>query len=550
MGKLIIFEQLAKRKIFEGLLEAGKLVALTYGPRGKTITYDLGTDTRFTKDGISVLKSISFSDELKDIGAKLIKEASDKANEQSGDGSTSTALLTMSLCSTAWRLMNQGIDINSMRAGFRAARDFTLSELESYKRTVESEDDIYKIALVSANGDKEIADNVKEAFTSIGDGGLVSYADSMSKTGKSEVVITNGFEIDRGYITSKCVNQSGDQCHLEDASVLLFKSPIDEAATLTSILQTMPKKKNVLVISPDYGDDLKAWYTEKAPKTQIVIIRAPGNSIEQVNDNLRDLSAIINTPVIGEDVEISEFDPNTVGTATVTLTKRSSVFINPSTDKEKFDKYIKDLKKSIECNNVVTGLSHAQIDSVKSRIAKLTGGIATIYIGALTKPELSEKKDRYDDAIHAVRNSLEEGYVIGGGVPLYHISCKVYSSDDYIKNLEPAEQTAFKEFLKSLALPIKLLVKSAGLSMEVVAGGITGNNGFNAKRGACDDFIKLGIVDSYTVIRNSVIYSENVTEQFMSVGGSVISDVKNLSYSDNDDVDPHHSILDSIVGDM
>lgn len=546
-GKTIIRGQRARDLLNTGIQLAGDVVASTFGPRGRTVMYNKGTNAISTKDGISALKAIAFTDEALDNGLKILKEGTDKANMHSGDGSTSTTILSKTLCNEANNLLKQGIDINDLRIAFRKAKDDVLAQLETYKNEIEDEETIKNIALVSSNGDEEIASFVTEAFTSIGDGGLVSYADSMSRTGKTAVEIKQGLQIDKGYISSKCVNSTNDQCILKDAKIIVFNKPIeaDSSEAFSLILQSL-KGKNVLVVAPDYDDEVFSMYIKGYAQNGYAFIKAPGMTRESIEANIMDIAVLTSGKIIGLDKELEEF--NTMHdcgeAASIVITKNETIITDPNTDKEEFDKHINMLKSLTEGEDTVHGKSPYQIDAIKERIAKLTGGIATIYIGALTSIELGEKKDRYDDAINAVRNSLSGGYLIGAGTSLLRISYNKIS--EACKNMTVPQQTAYKAYMKAIRAPAKALILSAGEDTEVIIPEILKNEslGFNARTAVVEKIADAGIVDPYEVIKNSIIYSENTAEQFMSIDTIIVSDVKNMAIEALDDVvDPGRGFL-------
>ena len=540
-GKSIIFGQKARESINRGIQYACKAVASTFGPRGRTVAYAKGTNSVATKDGISVLKNIAFSDEAADTGLKLLKEASDKANMHSGDGSTSTTILTAALCNEANKLLTQGIDINDLRTAYKKASQDVLAQLEGYKQTVDSEDAIKNIALVSSNGDEEIASFVTEAFTSIGDGGLVSYADSMSRTGKTVLEVKQGIQIDKGYISSKCVNSTNDQCILNgDVNIILFNDIVEETESLSLLLQPL-NGKPAIVIAPDFSDEVAAMYVKAFANRNIAFIRAPGISKESISANIQDIAVMTSANIIGIDKSIEEFNTlKDCGKAgVVTITNKETIITDPLTDQKALEEHINLLKGMTQEGDCIHGKSIFQIDQINERIARLTGGIATIYIGALTSVELSEKKDRYDDAINAVRNSLAEGILVGAGTSLLRISYNNVS--DACKDMSIPQQTAYKAYMKAIRTPAKTLIASTGEDSEVVIPKILENKdyGFNARTSKVEDILKLGIVDPFAVVKNSIIYSTNMAEQFMSIDTLVISDVKNLSMEALDDiVDP------------
>lgn len=537
-GKIIVKGQQARDKIMKGIMLAGDGVAATFGPRGRTFAWNKGTDTKTSKDGITFLTQIQDSDEAVDMGMKLVKEASDRANMHSGDGSTSTAILTKALCYEANSLLREGININDLRAGYKKAADDTLAKLEAYKRDIESEEDIFKIAKVSANGDEEIAGFVKDAFTQIGDDGLVSYADSASTTGKTFLDIKQGIRIDKGFISSKCVNSENNQCLLHDAFIVIFKDLVDDTEKLSALLSMNASNAPLLVVAPEYSDEVRAYYTKRYAASTTVFILIDGTAQSTIDENLEDLAVMTSAKIIGKDTTIEDFNlKKDAGFAkTVTVTAKQTVISDPETNEDELDAYIDKLKKSLEEDDPINGKSPWQKEQIQARIAKMTGGIATIYIGALSKLELGEKKDRYDDAINAVRNALADGIVVGGGTPLLKISYDKVT--EACKDLEPAQQLAYKAFMKAIRTPAKTLILSAGEDPEVIVPELLQDKdlGFNARTARVSKLIDDGIFDPFNSIKNSLIYSSNMAEQFMSIDILILSAVKNMSIEPLDEV--------------
>lgn len=537
-GKIIVKGQQARDKLMKGIMLAGEGVADTFGPRGRTFAWNKGTDTKTSKDGITFLTQIQDADEATDMGMKLVKEASDRANMHSGDGSTSTAILTKALCYEANQLLREGININDLRAGYKKAASDVLSKLESYKKDIQSEDDIYKIAKVSANGDEEVAGFVKDAFTQIGDDGLVSYADSASTTGKTFLDIKQGIRIDKGFISSKCVNAENNQCILHNAKIVIFKDLVDDTEKLSLLLQSNANKDPLLIVAPEYSDDVRAYYTKHYAASTTVFILIDGTAQSVIEENLDDLAIMTSSKIIGKDTTIDEYNLHKdAGEASVvTITAKQTIVSDPKTDEDALDSYIQKLKDKLSNDDPINGMSPWQKEQIQSRIAKMTGGIATIYIGALSKIELGEKKDRYDDAINAVRNALSDGIVVGGGTPLLKISYDKIS--DACKDLAPAQQLAYKAYMKAIRTPAKTLIASAGEDSEVIVPEILKDDdlGFNARTAKVSKLINDGIFDPYNSVKNAVTYSSNMAEQFMGIDILILSAVKNMSVEPLDEV--------------
>ena len=549
MGNIVVKSFEARQAMLEGMRIAVGVVIDTFGPRGKVFAYNNGTNTILSKDGVTALKKIKLSNELKDMGVKFVTEASDKANYHNGDGSSTTAILTYAMCEAMNKLINQGFDINLIRTCITEIRDFIFSLLTNFKCDIDDEKQIHDIAFISANGDEEMANLITQAFTSIGDKGLVSYADSQSRYGESSLVLSKGCEIGKGYISSKCVNSANDQAIFEDVYVAIFRDVVEDLEHFKMFIQLM-HGHNLLVIAPDYSDEVTAFYTNTAAKDNNVFIRTPGYSRESIQRENEDLAVIFNTQIIGEDIQLEEMSYDKCGHAeSIVATKNSVVVTEPSTDKNRKKEYVDTLQGLIDHQDPTHALSSDEITNIKSRIAKLEGGIATIYVGALSNQELSERKDRVDDALNAVRNALNGGFVVGGGTTLYRIA----EGDEYSKLLENTtsdKKVVYDALMQAIKMPLKILVHSASCSYEKVAIELheDKNFGFNARTGKVENLIEQGIVDPYNIVKNAVLYATNMTAQFVSVADAIISDVKNLSIEPLDEViDPGRGVFGELM---
>lgn len=549
MGNIVVKSFEARQAMLEGMRIAVGVVVDTFGPRGKVFAYNNGTNTILSKDGVTALKKIKLSNELKDMGVKFVTEASDKANYHNGDGSSTTAILTYAMCEAMNKLINQGFDINLIRTCITEIRDFIFSLLTNFKCDIDDEKQIHDIAFISANGDEEMANLITQAFTSIGDKGLVSYADSQSRYGESSLVLSKGCKIGKGYISSKCVNSANDQAIFEDVYVAIFRDVVEDLEHFKMFIQLM-HGHNLLVIAPDYSDEVAAFYTNTAAKDNNVFIRTPGYSRESIQRENEDLAVIFNTQIIGEDIQLEEMSYDKCGHAeSIVATKNSVVVTEPSTDKNRKKEYVDTLQGLIDHQDPTHALSSDEITNIKSRIAKLEGGIATIYVGALSNQELSERKDRVDDALNAVRNALNGGFVVGGGTTLYRIA----EGDEYSKLLENTtsdKKVVYDALMQAIKMPLKILVHSASCSYEKVAIELheDKNFGFNARTGKVENLIEQGIVDPYNIVKNAVLYATNMTTQFVSVADAIISDVKNLSIEPLDEViDPGRGVFGELM---
>jgi len=545
-GKRIERSKTAREQILKGMLEVSKTVSSTYGPCGRTVGFDRGGSFRITKDGITVAREIKFSDEAKNFGAMLIKEAAGKSNYISGDGSSSTTILTAELCAAAHNLLNQGIDINDLRTGFEVAEKVVLECLEKYQTIMNKEEDIFNIAKISANNDEEIAKHIQEAFLAIGDNGIVSIADSLSRKGETTVKISSGIEFDRGFLSSLCVNSTNDQCILHDAKFLLSTDILNSPQDLHVLIQMVQMNKwPLIIIAPDFDEEVMAWHREMISKKMLTgsLVLAPGVSKLNIADNLLDLAVLTNATILGQDVSLNDFDVhNHLGSADqVVITKGKTTILGAGTNQERFDKHIEFLQAKVDHDSAEIGYSEYELQNIKERIAKMTGGVATIFIGSLTSVELGEKKDRYEDAINSVRAMLSEGYIPGASTPLLRISYNQFNYCDQFNSeqMSIGSRTSFKSYMKAIRIPSQILIRSSGEDYENVVQDIlklSDNEGFNVKKRKIENLIDSGIIDPYKIIYNSILYASNVAEQFMGLDSIIISDVRNLSVESLDDI--------------
>lgn len=538
MGKKLIFES-ARDAVLYGLLQATRLAEITYGPYGRTIGLQKGNDLRITKDGITVLNDVSFDDPRMEMGAVIVKESSGRANHISGDGSTSTAILTGSLSKSANDILKSGVDINELRKGYNKALEDTLTQLEKFKIDPDTEDPekfIHNVAMVSANNDSEIADNVTKAFLSIGDGGVVQYSQSTSPTGKTEVVVNDGAQFrGTGYITSACCNNATqDRAVYKDVEVIVFGDTIKSVDELQAVLMPLLKQKKYFAIfAPLYAEEPSAFLATKFGASQKnggmgVACLIPGTQRETIVENMLDIAAVTGATIIGREKPIEEFDPaKDYGHCDeIIVNERDLTFMGPKHSAD-FDKWVSELCALRDSDDAANGISQSERDQLRIRIGRMTGGVATIYIGALTAVETSEKRDRYEDALNAVKTALASGVLVGGSSALFKISGKLQPPKDFTVG----ERAAYNAFIKAIRRPCTRLIESSGVLLEDVASDIKKSDiktGFNARTRKVENLVDLGIVDPYRVIYNSLRYAMSGAMQFASIDGLSINSNANL----------------------
>jgi chaperonin GroEL len=552
VGKITINGQDARSKILKGILKVTNAVKVTYGPKGKLVAYYKGRSIATTKDGISVAKQLDFTDELENMGALLVKEAADKANHQNGDGSSLATILTGELCKEYNTLLNFNADINQIKESLEYAKDQVLKELETFKYELVSDLDIYDVARISANGDTEIAGYIQEAFNSIGNNGIVSLANSLSRSGKTEVVISSGLEFNKGYASSLSVtNLKSETCELNKPNILICGKHLSEYSDIVPIIDICrAHKESLVIIAPSFDELFIAAFNEVLRDHTLAgaVTTLPGMSQREKLDYAKDLAMLLGAKILYDEVDLSDFDPaKHMGSCElITLSKNKTAIIDAAAaESEEFKEYLVTLQNRITLDEADEGVSKYEIDALKERLANLDGGVATIRIGALNEITQGEKFDRYDDALNAVRAAISDGCIPGASTPLLRISYKLMNewTNHWPLELNTLEkQSAATIFLKTLRKPAKFLIQSAGNDPENIIPEILSKGnayGFDARGNKVDDLINKGgprVIDSFKVIKNCVIYSVDMAKIFISLGLAVMSDVKNLSLQNLDSI--------------
>jgi len=542
--KKLIYGRDARRGVLSGILKCGRAVSSTFGPMGRQSVVYKGSVPYMTRDGAKTVLAVSFSDELENIGASLTKEVCSRANYSNGDGSSTVVILSSALCRKAEELLDDGMDINVLVDGFRRASSDVIAELDGMGIPVSGDDDLRRIALVSAHGDDEVADTVVRAFSGLGENGIVAIADSLSRKGKTDVVFTTGCEFERGFLSSQSVNTKNDTCEVRDPLILLVWKPVESFETVVPFLQHAQNlERPIVVIAPDFDDSVVAGFNGNLSKKTLQgsMILAPGVSKVDVKDRMRDLNVLLGGRILYEDVEVDGFDMSkdfgTCGQMIIHANKTEVV--DPAMDPERFAKHVAELKVKINKDDVDEAYTEFEIEKIKSRIAHMEGGVATIKVGGLTSMELEEKKDRYEDAVNSVRAVMAEGMIPGGGSSLLRISneLETRAGTENWRN-------AYLGFLDAMKEPFRVLVRSTGLSVERVTLDILRDPrpgvGFDARNMGVVDMKEEGIMDSLKVIKNDVMYSSSMAETYATLDVAIVSDLGSLSVRPVDPVLQNH----------
>lgn len=546
LGKIIEFGSDARSKILVGMDEAERAVISTLGPKGKTVILDNKTrHPTMTKDGISVLEFIDFSDKYKRLGVDIIREATHKVNGECGDGSTTTTLLTAELCKEGNKLINQDFDSIDVQKGFQKAAADVIDVLNKQKKLVESEDDILHIATISANNDEEIGSVIKEAFTNVGEDGIVNANVARNRNGKTVITYSNGLEIPRGYFTSECTNAENDTCRFEKPKFFVYGDLLDDLTKIAPIFQMCPD--GLVIIAPAYSPEFKSAFAEmlKSKKVRAVATGPVGSTHDIMLDNLKDIAVMVHAKVFGgkggEDLD--RFNTSYLGSAeSITVTANKTIITNGAGTDEEIQEQINLIKSKIEKSTKGEDselLSEYEIRFLQERIASLSGGIATIWIGGFTDLEVKEKKDRYEDAINAVNAAISDGILAGGGAGLLHA---IKTVQDSHKRLENADQEkGYQCLLKTLEKPARTIIgstgKDPGYYIEKIKESNNVNFGYNAKlEKESDNLYRDGVIDPAKVEIMAIQYATSIAGTFINSNCLITPDTDNCYVAANDDV--------------
>lgn len=546
MGKIITFNTDAREKVLAGMIEAKKAVISTLGPKGHTVILNDGTrHPKVSKDGDSVLEFIDFSDPYKNTGVNFVKDCVHKVNNECGDGSTTTTLISVSLCEAGNELIERDFDSVDVKKGFQKAAEETISILEKNKKEIESEDDIYKVAIISANNDVEIGSKVAEAFIGVGEDGVVCAEAAHNRKGETVITFSSGFEIARGYSSSCSVNSDNNTVSYKQPNYFVYGKKLENIKEIEPIFRMT--QRDLVIVAPYYSDEFLSVFVDNVQSGRIraTLIGPCGASREAMEDNLVDIAKVTGATIVEGKFgkPIDTFNLEYFGSSeSFTATAKKVNIIGGCGKEEDITDHINSIKSIIEKGTNGTdeeAMSEYELKYYNERIASLSGGVAVIWIGGFTDTEVKEKKDRYDDAINAVRVSISDGILPGGGAGLLHAVKEVADNHAPLEN--PTQEKAFHTFLKVMEEPARTIIASTGKDPGYWTEKIKESNscsfGFNAKdETMCDDMYQTGIIDPAKVEIMAIQYGTSLAGTFVTTDCIITSDAFNCGVSANDEV--------------
>lgn len=523
MAKEIIFSDEARNKLYEGVKKLNDAVKVTMGPRGRNVLIQksFGAPT-ITKDGVSVAKEIELKDSLENMGAALVREVASKTADQAGDGTTTATILAHAIFKEGLRNITAGANPIEVKRGMDKACEAIIAELKNLARAVKDKKEIAQVATISANSDEKIGALIADAMEKVGKDGVITVEEA--KSINDELSVVEGMQFDRGYLSPYFITNAEKMIvELSSPYILLFDKKITSLKDLLPILEQIQKTgKPLLIIAEDIeGEALATLVVNKLRGVlNISAVKAPGFG-DRRKAMLEDIAILTGGEVISEELgrTLESASVQDLGQASsVIIDKDNTTIVNGAGDKKAIAARITQIKAQI-----AETTSDYDKEKLQERLAKLSGGVALIKVGAATETEMKEKKDRVDDALSATKAAVEEGIVIGGGAALIKAKAKIKLK------LEGDEAIGGAIVERALKAPLRQIAQNAGFDAGVVVNSVETNKGehygFDAAKGEYVDMLKAGIVDPVKVERIALQNAVSVASMLLTTEAT-ISEIK------------------------
>ena len=523
MAKNIIFDDKARQALKKGVDKLAQAVKITLGPKGSNVILDRGFGSPLiTNDGVTIAKEIELEDKVENLGAEVLKQAAEKTNDIAGDGTTTAVVLAWSIITAGLKNVTAGADALSIKRGIDKAVKVVTKELKNISQKVDNHDEIANVGSISAD-DKEIGNMIANIFDEVGKNGVITVEESKTLGLSKEVV--KGLQFNKGYISPYMITDSEKmESILEDPYVIITDKKITIIQEILPLLDKIVQsgKKDLLIIADDLsGEALATLILNKLRGTfNVVAVKTPGFG-DNKKELMEDIAIITGSKIISEEVglKLDKTELDDLGHARrIVINKDNTTIVEGGGDAENIKNRMKQIKNQLENTD-----SDFDKEKLEERLAKLSGGIAVIKVGAATEVEQKEKQHRVEDAVRATKAALEEGVVPGGGIALLR-SSKVL---DNIQTDNEDEKIGVDIVLRSLEEPIRQIAENAGRSGEVVleeAKKRQDNEGFDVTKGEFIDMFKAGIVDPTKVTRSALENAASVASMLLTTK-VVITDI-------------------------
>ena len=524
MAKQIIFGEEARKAIERGVNQLADTVKITLGPKGRNVVLDKKFGAPLiTNDGVTIAKEIELEDPFENMGAQLIKEVSTKTNDVAGDGTTSATVLAQAMINEGLKNLAAGANPMTMKRGIKKATDAAVEAIRANSQPVSGSGDIARVGAISS-GDDVIGTLIAEAMEKVSQNGVITIEESKTADTYSEVV--EGMQFDRGYLSPYMATDTEKmEAVLEDALILITDKKVTNIQEILPLLEQIVKAgRKLLIIAEDVeGEALATIILNKLRGTfTCVCVKAPGFG-DRRKEMLQDIAVLTGGQVISSDLgmELKDAQIEMLGQARqVKVTKENTVIVDGAGEAADIKARIAQINAQIE-----TTTSEYDKEKLQERLAKLSGGVAVIKVGAATETEMKEKKLRIEDALNATRAAVEEGIVAGGGTA-YVAAAK--AADALVATLDGDEKTGASIIAKALRAPIMQIAANAGLEGAVILDKVYGSDeasyGFDAAAEQYGNMIQLGIIDPTNVCRSALENASSVASMVLTTE-SLVTDI-------------------------
>lgn len=532
MAKQVIFDTDARTKLLAGAMKLAQAVRITMGPMGRNVVFErkYGAPVN-TNDGVTIAKEMELPDPFENMGAQLVKEAATKTNDAAGDGTTTATVLAVEFIKTGLSLVNEGANPVSVKNGIHKAVKKVVENLQTFAKKVTTKEEIAQIAAISA-ADQEVGNLIADVMDKIGKDGVVTVEAGQTLGLSSEYV--EGMQFDNGYLSHYMVTDTARmEAVMENPVILITDRKISSIQDILPVLEQAAQagKKNFVIISEDVdGEALATLIMNKLRGTfHSLAIKAPGFG-DRRKAMLQDIATLTGGKVISEEIgmKLSTAQLSDLGQAVkVISTKDRTIIVGGKGEMKEIESRVAQIKAEVENTK-----SDYDKEKLLERLAKLSGGVAVIKVGAATEVELTEKKHRVEDAVSATRAAIEEGIVPGGGMALFRSVDVVGAMVDEMKkakNPDESEITGALIVARTLYAPMKQIVENAGQEFAFVIGKLMSeegvkvgeNRGYDAATNEIVDMYKKGIIDPAKVVRSALQNAASVAAMFLTTGAAV-----------------------------
>ena len=520
MAKDIKYGVEARKALEAGVNKLADTVRVTLGPKGRNVVLDKSFGTPLiTNDGVTIAKEVELEDAFENMGAQLVKEVATKTNDVAGDGTTTATVLAQAMINEGMKNLAAGANPIILRKGMKKATDVAVEAIAKMSEPIKGKEQIARVAAISASDD-EVGSLVADAMEKVTNEGVITIEES--KTMKTELDLVEGMQFDRGYVSAyMCTDMEKMEANLDDPYILITDKKISNIQDILPVLEEIVKSgQKLLIIAEDVeGEALTTLIVNKLRGTfNVVAVKAPGYG-DRRKDMLKDIAVLTGGTVISEELGLDLKDATlaSLGRAkSVKVQKENTVIVDGQGSKADIEKRVAQIKAQLSETT-----SEFDKEKLQERLAKLSGGVAVIRVGAATETEMKEAKLRMEDALNATRAAVEEGIIAGGGSAYIHASKEV---EKLVATLEGDERTGAKIILKALEAPLFRIVENAGLEGSVVVNKVRESSegvGFDAFREEYVDMVKAGILDPAKVTRSALQNANSVASTLLTTESAV-----------------------------